>query len=509
MSSATASPNERNLALQSESKFLGQPRAVGMLGGIEFCQYVANGMMTAEVLYYLYAKVGDGGLGFSQTQASQLLSLYMGMVILCGLIGSYMADRVLGERKAVLVGRFLATLGFTVLALPIGVWGYALSMVLLCVATMMHGKSVEGLIGKMYVKGDKRRDVGFNILYVLKNLNAFSAVIAGSIAMATGYWAAFAVGAAFSWIGFLAYYFTNKKFMNTIGAEPDDPIDPSKKNSFLGKFIAAIVIIIAVFGALLATGVLTVEQFSNGLSIVQIFLPIAYLIYIIKSKKTTRAEAHRVLGLVPLYVCACFAAWVWTQANTILQVFAEQRTVLTIFGITLAPASFMTWSGIMSITWGTVTTLVWAKLGRRQPSAPAKVGFGTIMWGCGPLLMILPFVLYSSDVKVSPLWIMGFHVLIMLGEALSIPSGYSSAAQVAPAAFATQMMTVWSLAQSTGAALNAMSAPFYHPGGEVPYFAFIGIVTVALGVIVLIFSKKIAAIMGLKKEGADEEAVEA
>lgn len=99
--------------------------------------------------------------------------------------------------------------------------------------------------------------------------------------------------------------------------------------------------------------------------------------------------------------------------------------------------------------------------------------------------------------KVSPLWILVFWVLIMIGEASGGPAGYAAASDVAPKAFATQMMTVWALSQSTGSALNSLSINFYHKGGEAPYFLFVGGLTLVVGVVVLIFSKKLTRAMGV------------
>lgn len=298
-------------------------------------------------------------------------------------------------------------------------------------------------------------------------------------------------------MGVAAYLITEKKFFGTIGYEPDDPLPADKKKSFIVKMIVAIVVAIAVFAVLFISGILTIGVFSNVISTAAIFIPIIYFVIIITSPKTQKEEKTRVANLIPAFICNCFAMLVWTQSTSILAIFTEQRVDRVIFGMEISAASFQTLPAVFAIFLGAVVGSLWSVLGKRQPLAPAKIGIGTILWGCGPLFMTLPFMLYGAADKVSPLWIVVFYLLIILGEAFTSPVGYSCASIVAPQAFATQMITVWSMSQSTGAALNTLAVNFYKEGSEVPFFLVIGLITCAAGLIVLIFGKKIAAGMGM------------
>ena len=263
------------------------------------------------------------------------------------------------------------------------------------------------------------------------------------------------------------------------------------------RLVSIVVVVIAVVAVLFIAGVITINSFSNAVSTAAIFIPIVYLAYIIKSRKTTPAESGHVIAILPLFVCNAVAMWVWTQTMTIISIYSETSVNRNLFGFEITPAAFQTWGSFLAVAFGTLFVTLWTKLGSHQPSNAAKMGFSTIMYAAGPLLMILPFVLYPAGVKVSPLWILVFWVLIMIGEASGGPAGYAAASDVAPKAFATQMMTVWALSQSTGSALNSLSINFYHKGGEAPYFLFVGGLTLVIGVVVLIFSKKLTRAMGV------------
>ena len=493
----TASQAISNEELRKQKSFLGHPKGVGTLSFMQLCNSYASYGMSAILIYYLYA-VKPEGLGLSQANAAQLISLYSACSLMFGIVGSYVADRILGTRRALCFSRAVTVLAYVCLALPFGgIVGYVGAMCLLLVSAMLCGRSADALMGKFYDKSDSRRDGAYTIGYVISNIGAAAPVISGAIALATGYHAAFLVCAVFAALGVAAYLITEKKFFGTIGYEPDDPLPADKKKSFIVKMIAAIVVTIAVFAVLFISGILTIGVFSNVISTAAIFIPIIYFVIIITSPKTQKEEKTRVANLIPAFICNCFAMLVWTQSTSILAIFTEQRVDRVIFGMEISAASFQTLPAVFAIFLGAVVGSLWSVLGKRQPLAPAKIGIGTILWGCGPLFMTLPFMLYGAADKVSPLWIVVFYLLIILGEAFTSPVGYSCASIVAPQAFATQMITVWSMSQSTGAALNTLAVNFYKEGSEVPFFLVIGLITCAAGLIVLIFGKKIAAGMGM------------
>ena len=85
----------------------------------------------------------------------------------------------------------------------------------------------------------------------------------------------------------------------------------------------------------------------------------------------------------------------------------------------------------------------------------------------GELAVALLYVIYPGDAKVSAWWIVLFYAILMLGEGFTCPIGYSITAVAAPKAFMTQMMTIWSMSQSTGAALNTLLTNFYKEGSEI------------------------------------------
>ena len=191
---------------------------------------------------------------------------------------------------------------------------------------------------------------------------------------------------------------------------------------------------------------------------------------------------------------------VWYQATSILSIYAETSVNLVFFGHKVTPAIYWTLQAVFAVLFGSMVTGLWGKLGNKQPSTPAKMGIGTALYGVGTLIMVIPFQMYAPGVKASPFWLVAFYALVIIGEAISYPAGNSAASIVAPAAFSTQMMTVWAMGLSTGASLSTLVSNFYREGHESGYFLAIGGVTVAVGCIIFLLSKKLAIGMGFREK---------
>lgn len=493
--------NELGKDFKNDKRFLGHPMGLGTISFMTLCQGFATYGMSAILIYYLYATVSEGGLGFSQTNAAQFISVYSTLSFLCGIMGSYMADRFIGVRKAIRIGFFIKTLGFTLLAIPNGgVAMYLGSQFLLLVSASSMGSSMDALTGKLYEKGDTRRDGGYSILYIMNNIGAIAPVITGTIAIASGYSIGFLFAAIIQGIGFVLYVLTEKKLYGDVGMEPDDKVSPEKKRSLIVKLVAGVGGILILIVIMFVTGIFTPTSFSNTVSTIAIFIPIVYLIIIAKSKKTTAEDAKKIRVFFSLFLCNSLAMMVWNQSTGILAIYAAERVNLNFMGFELTPAAFQTVPAVYAVILGIIVSALWTKLGKKQPNTPMKFGVGTILWGAGPLFMIIPFMMFSSDIKVSPIWLLVFYLFIILGEAITSPAGPSCTAAIAPKAFTVQMFTVWKLSQSTGAGLSTLAVNFYKPGSEAVYFLGIGLVTCIIGLGVCIYNKKIASTMRLSEE---------
>ena len=485
--------------IRADHSFIGHPKGVSALSVAHLCWIFAKYACSSILIYYLYKGAMEGGLGFSELEATQLISVYTTMFSMCGIVGSIVADKILGARRALMASRIMEAVAYTCLAVPLGIPGYAVSQVLLCCSAMIGGRSGESMFGKMYEKTDNRRDTAFTIMYVFQNIGAAVPFVSGAVAAIAGYNVAFTLPAIASAIGALGLIVSDKRFFGPIGAFPDDPMPAAQRRSFTVKLVATVVALFAVAGIVLGIAKVGLSQFLTALSTVTLFIPFVYFFYIVFSHKTTKVERPRVLALIPMFIGGVVTFMVWMQNTTIISQYIESTIDRTVFGIEFSAASYQTIPAILAIIFGSAYSLLWNKLGKRQPNMPAKMGIGSIFWGLGLLVMVGPFLLYpdAEANSVSSIWPVLFFVLIMLGEGCTIPSGFSAASAVAPKAFTTQMLSVWILSQSAGSSAAALIANFYTPGNEVMYFIGVSMIPIAVGVLLVLFSRKLAQVMGI------------
>ncbi|WP_306568409.1 peptide MFS transporter [Faecalispora jeddahensis] len=479
--------------------FIGQPGGIGTTSFMILCHAFGNYGMSSILIYYLYQKAGEGGLGFTQAQAAQLVSVYSSLLFMAGILGGYIADRFIGVQRATYIGYLAKTVGYALLAVPGGgMYFYIGSQFILLVAAGCMGNSLNALAGKMYGKTDLRRDTGFSIMYIFNNIGAIAPVITGAIALSFHYQAGFLFAAVVQGIGFLIFALTRKKMFADVGMVPDDPYPKAKRRPALIRIVAGVAAAVIALLLLFSFGILSPTSFSNLVSTISIFVPIVYFIIIITSKKTAPVEATRVKSFFSMFLAVCFTAMIWTQSTSILAIYAAERVDLNFLGITLTPASFQSVPAVFAVICGTAASWLWLRLKNRQPNTTVKLGLGTFIYGLGPVFMAIPFSLYGPGDKASALWLIVFYFIIMVGEALTSPVGVSTATKVAPKAFTAQMVTVWQLVGSFGAGLSALAVNFYREGSEVQYFLFIGGVTCAVGLLICLFQRKLNQLLESK-----------
>src|SRR5690625_5048531 len=156
---------ERDKIVQSvpQRGFFGQPKGLLTLFFTEFWERFSYYGMRAILLYYMYTEVVDGGLGISVGTATSIMAIYGAMVYMTGVIGGWIADRLLGTQQTVFYGGVLIMIGHIVLALPSGTIALFVSMFLIVIGTGLLKPNVSNIVGDLYSPQDLRRDSGFSI----------------------------------------------------------------------------------------------------------------------------------------------------------------------------------------------------------------------------------------------------------------------------------------------------------------------------------------------------------
>ena len=472
--------NEQKL----DRSFLGQPRGLRTLFFTEMWERFSYYGMRALLIYYMYYSVSQGGLGFNQTTAASIMSIYSALVYVSSVLGGFLSDRVWGSRKTVFIGGILIMVGHMVLSLPFGAPALFISIAFIVIGTGLLKPNVSDMVGQLYSPEDRRRDAGFSIFVFGINLGSLvSPFLVGRIGLNVNFHLGFSLAAIGMFFGLLQYYFDGKKTLSKDSLYPTDPLQPGEMNKVVRRVILGVVGIGLILLLMFLLNALTLENVISLISILVILTPVAYFTLMLTSEKTNAEERSRVRAYIPLFIAAALFWAIEEQGSAVLALFAADRTRLDFLGLHLAASDFQSLNPLFIMIYTTPFVWLWTKWGKKQPSSPAKFATGLIFAGASYLIMAMPGALFGTAGKVSPLWLVGSWAVVEIAEMLISPIGLSVTTKLAPKAFASQMMSMWFLADSAGSAVNAQIVRFYSTKTEVPYFATIGIVSVILGIL--------------------------
>jgi len=421
--------------------------------------------MRALLILFMTASAARGGLGFSVAKAGAVYGLYTAMVYLLSLPGGWVADRITGQRRAVLYGGILIACGQFCLVAP-GLTTFYAGLVLLVLGTGLLKPNVSTIVGQIYKPGDQRRDAGFSIFYMGINVGALIAPLACG-------W----VGERISWrLGFglagvgmtagLIQYVLGGKHLGAAGLRPERSADVEQerrqKRQAAAVAIAAVAAV-AVVGLLAAGGVivLTPRLISDALGIVLVLLSAGMFAWLILGRGWSAVERKRSLAILVLFLASAVFWSVFEQAGSSLNLFAERSTNRNLLGFEFPASWFQFLEPAFIILLAPLFAWLWVALGRREPSSPTKFSLGLLFVGLGLAILLPAAHAAGRGAMVAPGWLMGVYFMHTVGELCLSPVGLSAMTKLAPARVAGLMMGVWFVSLGVGNYLAGKMASLY------------------------------------------------
>lgn len=489
--------NDRKKIIESvpQKGFFGHPKGLFTLFFTEFWERFSYYGMRAILVFFMYYEVSRGGLGFPENTALAIMSIYGSLVYMSGIIGGWMADRILGTSRAVFYGGILIMLGHIVLAVPGNTTLFFVSMILIVLGTGLLKPNASSLVGEIYSEQDNRRDAGFSIFYMGINLGGFlSPLVVGTVGM-NNFHLGFGLAAIGMFIGLVVYLVTRSKNLGLAGTIVVNPLSPAEKKKVFTIIGVGVVVLAALIVAAIAFGILTFDTFIKLVGILGILIPTLYFIIMYRSPKTTPVERSRIIAYIPLFIASIMFWAIQEQGSTILANYADKRTQLEFAGIHISPAWFQSLNPLFIILLAPVFAWLWVKLGNRQPTIPQKFSLGLLFAGLSFLIILLPAYFGGAASLVNPLWLVLSYFVVVLGELCLSPVGLSATTKLAPAAFTAQTMSLWFLSNAAAQAINAQIVKFYTPETEMLYFGVIGGAALVLSLLLYLLSPKIQGYM--------------
>ena len=255
-----------NAPAAHDRAFFGHPRGLSTLFFTEMWERFSYYGMRALLILFMTAPLATGGLGFDTATAGAVYGLYTSMVYMTTLPGGWIADRLIGQRRAVLYGGIIIASGHFSMAFP-SLATFYLGLFLIVIGTGLLKGNVSVIVGQLYSAKDTRRDAGFSIFYMGINLGAFIApLICGYLGQRVSWHMGFAA-AGFGMVLGVIQYQLGAKYLGAAGLEPVPAASPEAGEALrhrvrlIGGAVAAALV---VFGWAALSGAISVTEVADG-----------------------------------------------------------------------------------------------------------------------------------------------------------------------------------------------------------------------------------------------------
>ncbi len=427
-----------------KNQLFGHPTGLYVLFLTEMWERFSFYGMRAILTLYLVAKTTNenSGLGWSNMEALKLYGWYTMFVYLMSIPGGYIADKFLGQKKAVMYGGFLLIAGHTILAFQ-DMWSFYTGLVLIVLGVGMLKPNISTMVGGLYQKGDIRRDKGFTIFYIGINIGAFlSSIIVGYVGEKIGWHYGFALAGIGMAFGMLIYYF-GQPYLKEVG-------------NFIGDS--------------------TKETDKKVLN-----------------KPLTKIEKDRVIVLLLSFLLVVIFWGAYEQAGGLLNLYALEKTNRVFMGMEVPASWFQSLAAFFIIIIGTSVARYWAnrKLKGKNASSIFKMLTGLIIMGIGFLFMSAASIQFEKEGSSAMYWLVLAYLFHVFGELSLSPVALSFITKLAPVKYASIMMGVYFAMTGIGnklAGLLGESASHY---GEFYIFTGIAVFCILFGLLVMLFRKKL------------------
>ena len=484
-------------------EFAGHPKGLFVLFLAEMWERFSYYGMRALLIFYLVQH-----WLFSDAEASVVYGAYTALVYITPVVGGYLADKYLGQRKAVLFGAILLTFGHFMMAFE-GEGGQAdpiinvfwLALALIIVGSGFLKANISVIVGQLYPRTDVRRDAAYTIFYMGINVGAATAsIICGYLGQTYGWQYGFGL-AGFGMLIGLVFFVLGKPLLRGRG-EAKDPARLASTVSGLKlewwMYVIGLGMVAICWAAV---------QFQELVGYVLGGFGGALVLYVLYTAvaKLAPDERDRIFAAMFLILTSIIFWALFEQAGSSLNLFTDRHVDRD--GV--EASMFQSINAIYIILLAPVFAALWQWLGRRrsEPSTPLKFGLGVVQVGLGFLVLVWGAHSVGIDVPTPVVFIFLIYLLHTTGELCLSPVGLSAMNRLAPAHMASLIMGTWFFASATGnfaAGLIAAATGAEGLEGEtagkaqvLEVYSTVGWTAVAVGAGVILISPLIKRLMHL------------
>ncbi len=441
-------------SLTQEKTIFGHPAGLYILFFVEMWERFSYYGMRAILTLFLAAPIimddPQSGYGWTNAETLSFYGTYTMFVYLMSIPGGWVADKFIGQKKAVMLGGLLLCFGHGILAVD-AEWAFFTGLILIVVGVGFLKPNISTMVGGLYKKGDNKRDTGFYIFYMGINIGAFlGALTVGAVAAKYGWHYGFGLAGIGMAIGQLVYIY-GLKYLEGVGEFIGSEKSPDKD---------------------------------------------------LMNKPLTSVEKDRMLVMFLSFLIIIVFWGAFEQAGGLMSLYTEQKTdrmlsfSLPFIGNEVPAAIFQSINAFFIIIFATIVAKFWsdwAKKGK-ESSSLFKMAIGLIIMAFGFFFMTkasTEVVMQGDEVvqKSAMIWLVLAYLFHTIGELCASPVALSFITKLAPVKYAAFMMGAYFAATGLGNKVAGFVGQLSEGAGEFQVFTGIAIFCTLFGILVLLLLK--------------------
>ena len=482
--------------MQSSIIFKNHPKGLVTLFLTEMWERMSYYGMRGILILFMIASYESGGLNIDNVSASAIYGIYASTVYLAALPGGWIADRLIGQQKAILFGGLIIMLGHISLIFT-NINAFYLGLILIVIGTGLLKPNISAIVGELYKGKEALKDSGFTIFYMSINLGSILGFfICGYLGENIGWhygFAASAIGMGFGLIQFFIY----RKYLGEVGTKPTFNLDQkTKRRDFYILLLSFVFFVSISFGFFYNYINFSAIEIANSLTGIITIIALSFFLYVFKAGKLTNIEKKNMFLLVVLFFGAALFWSGFDQGGSSLNIFAKEYTNRFIYGWEYPASWLQVINPLFVVILSPFFAYLWIYLGKKmlEPHLTIKFGFGLILMALGFVTISIGATIALQYGSAGAQWLLITYLFHTLGELTISPVGLSAVSKLAPKRFLGQLMGIWFLASSLGAIIaGILSGKATEVGIETMPNLFLQISywSIGFGIILILLSRPI------------------
>ncbi|MDH5474846.1 MAG: peptide MFS transporter [Cyclobacteriaceae bacterium] len=501
-------------------EFMGHPAGLYILFLVELWERFSYYGMRALLTLFLAAPLLDinPGFGWDKSSTYAFYGWYTMLVYLASIPGGILADKFIGQKKAVMIGGLLLCAGHLILAVN-APWAFFLGIALIVLGVGGLKANISTMVGGLYKQGDDRRDKGFYLFYIGINVGGFlGPLLAGWMAYKYGWHWGFGLAGIGMILGQIVFMW-GQKFLVGVG---DVPIKSSKENhqegdASLGELFSNLLkskVQLMITLALSLVSVFMAYSYASGIethafAALGIFLSLVIGLMMMIYRDVDAIEKDRFVVLLLSFLIVIVFWGAFEQAGGLMNLYAKTNTnrMIDWLNFEVPAAWFQSINSFFIITLGTSIAAfwVWWKNRGNEYSSIYKMAIGVIIMGLGFSFMAIASVEFTNNGSSAMIWLVLAYLFHTIGELCASPVALSFITKVAPIKYVSIMMGVYFAATGLGNKVAGLVGEFSVKAGELEIFIGLIVFTAVFGGLVLLLLKPLKRLT----HGAEDAQLEA